>query len=121
MCAFKSQLIYYNLWNTNSCQRARNTVPNYKTPESSWVWSYADIYVGKKKRFYERAYQRILFGVASRRCGEIKLIAEKCEYSMPFRTLSRILYRENEAKRRGAEQNTSVCNLVSAYRMCPEL
>ena len=30
----------------------------------------------------ERAYQRILFGVASLNCGEINLIAEKREYAM---------------------------------------
>ena len=48
------------------------------------------------------------------RCGEIKLIAEKREYAMPFRTLSRIL-----RERSGTEQNPSVRNLVSPYRMCP--
>ena len=48
------------------------------------------------------------------RCGEIKLIAEKREYSMPFRTLSRI-----SQERSGAEQNPSVSNLVLPYRMCP--
>ena len=45
------------------------------------------------------------------RCGEIKLIAESA--SMPFQTLSRI-----SRERSGTEQNPSVRNLVSPYKMC---
>ena len=46
------------------------------------------------------------------RCGEIKLIAEKREYAIS--DLLRI-----SRERSGAEQNPSVRNLVSPYRMCP--
>ena len=52
------------------------------------------------------------FCLALLRCGEIKLIAEKRDARLPFRTLSRI-----SRERSGAEQNTSVSNLVSPYRM----
>ena len=50
------------------------------------------------------------FFLALLRCGEIKLIAEKREYA-----ISDLILRE----RSGAEQNPSVRNLVSPYRMCP--
>ena len=53
-----------------------------------------------------------LFGVASLRRNKVD--RGKARSSMPFRTLSRI-----SRERSGAEQNTSVCNLVSPYRMCP--
>ena len=45
------------------------------------------------------------------RCGEIKLIAEKCEYA--------IIANIARTKRPGAEQNPLVRNPVSPYRMCP--
>ena len=47
------------------------------------------------------------------RCGEIKLIAEKREYA-----ISDLIANIARTKRR-AEQNPSVRNLVSPYRMCP--
>ena len=47
------------------------------------------------------------------RCGEIKLIAGKREYA-----ISDLIANVARTKRR-AEQNTSVSNLVSPYRMCP--
>ena len=46
------------------------------------------------------------------RCGEIKLIAEKREYA-----ISDLI--ANIAITKRAEQNPSVRNLVSPYRMCP--
>ena len=45
------------------------------------------------------------FSSALLRRGEIKLIAEKREYAI--------------SDLRGAEQNPSVRNLVSPYKMCP--
>ena len=48
------------------------------------------------------------------RCGEIKLITEKREYA-----ISDLVANIARTKRRGAEQNPSVRNLVSPYRMCP--
>ena len=47
------------------------------------------------------------------RCGEIKLIAEKREYAISD------LIANIARTKRGAEQNPSVRNLVSPYRMCP--
>ena len=46
------------------------------------------------------------------RCGEIKLIAEKREYA-----ISDLI--ANIARTKRAEQNPSVRNLFSPYRMCP--
>ena len=43
-------------------------------------------------------------------CGEIKLIAEKREYA-----ISDLIANIARTKRRGAEQNPSVRNLVSPY------
>ena len=50
------------------------------------------------------------------RCGEIKLIAEKREYA---NAISDLIANIARTKRRSAEQNPSVRNLVSPYRMCP--
>ena len=46
------------------------------------------------------------------RCGKIKLIAEKRDHA-----ISDLIAISRE--RSGAEQNPSVGNLVSPYRMCP--
>ena len=53
-----------------------------------------------------------VFCSALLRRGEIKLIAEKREY-----TISDLIGISRELS--GAEQNPSVRNLVSPYRMCP--
>ena len=53
------------------------------------------------------------FCLALLRCGEIKLIAEKREYAISD------LIANISQERSGAEQNPSVRNLVSPYRMCP--